>query len=82
MLIIANISEVYSNKGKQTYAVSLNRYQLTTFNHKAELGMAECLRLAAEAIEATDVDKRIKEIDGERFRELMRVVKGWPALKP
>lgn len=66
MIAVVNVSENYSREGLQQYEVRLNHIVLASFDHMAEEGMPECLRKAAEAVEALGeggIDKKIEEGD-------------------
>lgn len=61
-----NLSIIITNDGGNTsprvehgYVIRINHDVITTFKHTREEGLAECLRRAADAVEATEVLKPI-----------------------
>lgn len=70
MIAIVNVSEDAPMLGINTYEVRINRTVITTFNHDRKRdGMAQCLRDAADALDAQTAQNRIelmKTIDSIR----------------
>ena len=62
MSAIVNISKETSLCDVHTYEVRINQKILTTFTHKPEEGLAQCLRQAAEAVEEKKWERVIKEL--------------------
>jgi hypothetical protein len=56
VIIIHNISEVYSKTGLQEYEVKINN----EFKHKASDGLAKCLELAGLAVERAEKERKGK----------------------
>jgi hypothetical protein len=50
MIIIHNISKVYSKTGWQKYEVKINDELICKFNHRAADGLAKCLAKASSAV--------------------------------
>jgi hypothetical protein len=50
MIIIYNISKVYSKTGWQKYEVKINDELICKFNHRAADGLAKCLAKASSAV--------------------------------
>jgi hypothetical protein len=77
MIAVVNVSEDYSRVGLQQYEVRLNNIVLASFDHMAEEGMPECLRKAAESVEALGeggIDQKIKEYDERREGILLELM--------
>ena len=62
MIAIINVSTHQELTGYHDYEVRINRKVITTFEHKKESGMAECLRTAAAAIDKHDSELEYKII--------------------
>ena len=59
MITIVNLD----GKETSTYEIRINRIQITTFQHTRSDGLAECLRLAAEAVEKEKIRVETKIIE-------------------
>jgi hypothetical protein len=60
VIIIHNISEVYSKTGLQEYEVKINNEFICKFKHKASDGLAKCLELAGLAVERAEKERKGK----------------------
>jgi hypothetical protein len=63
MIIIHNISKVYSKTGWQKYEVKINDELICKFNHRAADGLAKCLAKASSAV----YNKRSREMTPENL---------------
>ena len=64
MVAIVNISKKCAESGVHEYEVRINQKVITKFYHLRENSLAECLRLAAQA-----VDKRVSELEMKHIAE-------------
>lgn len=71
-IIISNVSDDHvSNTGKNSYELKINRKLICTFEHDRQAnGLAQCLRDAADAVEAKDkmIKDHLIEIASNGFR--------------
>ncbi len=74
-IIITNVSKNFDKKGLQTYRLSINDKYICTFNHVRELGLANCLRMAAHAVETGEVPtRRTMTYNGQNAKEILSFV--------
>ena len=58
-VIITNVSPMRGDHEKHEYVVSINNMPvIARFDHVRANGLAECLRRAADAVDATEKDPR------------------------
>ena len=57
MIAIVNIDKNPRTSGTHTYELRINREVITTFTHKREDSLAECLRAAAKAADLSKMKK-------------------------
>ncbi len=69
-IVVVNISKNYARTGPQDYEVRLNQIKLAQFTHVSEDGMAQCMRLAAEALEKLGDDGISRLVEQARLRHL------------
>ena len=63
MIAIVNVSSQLDSTGYHDYEVRLNRKVVTTFEHKREEGLAQCLRTAAAAVDKHNSKKEMEIIN-------------------
>ena len=63
-VIISNISGENYGKGVQKYRLDINKNSILTFTSEFDAGLGECLRQAAVAFEAYELEKMEKLLRG------------------
>jgi hypothetical protein len=59
-VIITNVSKHDDVSGPNDYVLRVNHREIARFTHVRKLGLAECLRRAAEAAENADRDRVLR----------------------
>lgn len=62
-IIITNDGSNISPRGEHGYVVRINDAVITTFKHTREKGLAACLRDAADAVDANDLQRHKEKVN-------------------
>ena len=75
-IIITNISDDQMTTGVQNYVLRINKKVICYFKHNRSYnGLAECLRDAADAVDASDCpDRPTQQLTGEKLDRLMEAL--------
>lgn len=68
MIAIVNLGPVRKADalGEHRYEVRINRAPVCRFKHRRSDGLAKCLRVAADAVHAKDVEKLLQLVKGDQ----------------